>query len=292
MPRPSESADDDDLTLAMKLSGLARIDALGLVGRKRFDSSIRYYDESIPQARRFAKGLRAVALGAGVLASLVPLIVSLVFSVWFADRAQQAKDWIGLSAILAIVALGLVGIDRLFGFSSGWMRFMSITLDLRARQSAYLIAWARERHRAGANPDDEHLLVCLDLLATSLSGIDDLVRAETQAWIAEFRGALADLEKGLDLQRSQTSAPSTSDRGAVEVRVATLATLDARKFQVQVGAMAPIERSGSATAVIAGLAAGIVKMTVSATISGKPVSVERAVTVEPSKVSVIDVTWE
>jgi hypothetical protein len=272
----------------MKLSGLERIDAVGAVGRERFDAAIGYYERRSPSKRFVAKGLRAVALGMGMLASLVPLVVSFVFSVYLQGKAAQAKDWVGLSAIFAVVALGLVGIDRLFGFSSGWMRFVSVTLDLQARRSAFRVGWAKERHRAGRAPDDEHLLSCLDLLGASLAGIDDLVRAETQTWVTEFRGALAELDKSIAEQRSQLASVTPAERGAIEIYVANVAALDDRKFRLQLGALASIERSGASTAAIANLPPGIVKMTVSATMAGMPVSIERAVTVDAGKVTVIE----
>jgi hypothetical protein len=205
----------DEFTAAMNQSGAPRIDALGAIGRRQVERAIRYYERGVVGKRTAAKFLRVTALILGVMASLVPLVISLIFSVWWPE-SSKAKDWITLSAIFAIVAIGLVAVDRLFGSSSSWIRFITATLDLQARRSTFLVGWSKLRINAAVS-DEAHLLAALQYLEVFIAEIDAIVRSETQAWVIEFRGALDQLDKRIEAQRLEHASTAISERVGVEV---------------------------------------------------------------------------
>ena len=131
----------------------------------------------------------------------------------------------------------------------------------------------------------------LDILGAFLTGINDLVRSETQSWVNEFRGALAELEKSVASTRATVSASATDDdrvRGALEVHVADVAQLDDSAWTLQLEAQPPERHAGFSSAVLTHVGAGVVRVGVAATVNGIPVKEERAILVEPGKVSMLE----
>jgi hypothetical protein len=285
------SDDKDDFAAAMKLEGLPRVDALGALGLAQVTTAIAYYEKRAPEMKSWAKRLRATALILGICASLVPLVVSMVFSLWMSDSAKEAKDWITLSAVLAVLAVGIAGFDRLFGVSNSWIRFITSSLDLQAKRTAFRIGWARQRVQCVNDVDDRKLLDALEYLETFLGGVDEIVRNETSAWVTEFRGALDELDKRISAQRDQfaSAAAAIPDRGALELGVTNLDRLDGRAIVVQVNGGTEIQRTGTSPIVVRDLRPGIAHVTVRGAISQQAAAVERACTIEPGKVCRLDV---
>lgn len=178
----------------------------------------------------------------------------------------------------------MVGFDRLFGMSTSWMRFIGSTLDLQSRRAAFATAWAKQRVIAGDAPDDHKLLDALAYLETFITGINDVIRAETQAWISEFRGALDELDKQIRAQREKFADVTAADRGALEVVVTNFAQLDGGKLTVLVDGQLPIERTGAQSVVVPGLTPGIARVVLRATIANKAAAVEKACAIEAGKV--------
>ncbi len=54
------------------------------------------------------------------------------------DNAQQAIDWMGITSPNIGYIAAMLGLDRFFGFSSAWMRYMTSAQRLQAVQSAFL----------------------------------------------------------------------------------------------------------------------------------------------------------
>jgi hypothetical protein len=270
---------------ADKLDALRR---LGVMAQKKASRAIGYYKRQVRSKRFFARGLRSMALGLGTLAGLVPLVLPIVvlFAPWPKDHLP---DLLSLTALLAGLSVGCIAFDKLFGFSSAWMRFTTTQMDLRAKSDAFSIDWARECLRAGSKPTVTDVLTSLDVLAAFLASINEVVRSETQSWVAEFRGVLADLEKSVEAAQT-TAAAKAAARGSLEVRVLDMTALDERKWTLQVGGQDPVERIGATSAVATDLAPGQVAIIVSAKVSGKSVSLERVANVEAGKVAVVELT--
>jgi hypothetical protein len=147
------------------------------------------------------------------MAGLTPLVLPLAVMVASPSHENLIKDLLPLSAVLAAMSVACIAFDKLFGFSTAWVRFITAQLDLTARRDAFATQWAKECLRAGKQPTLEQVMANLDILAGFLGAMNDVVRSETRSWINEFRGALAELEKGV----AATSA-TVSDSAADEER--------------------------------------------------------------------------
>ncbi len=68
--------------------------------------------------------LRVSAIACGAVAAILP-ILSQIYTT--DDKAAIAPGW---AAVALAGAAALVGLDRYFGFSSGWTRFMAAELRI------------------------------------------------------------------------------------------------------------------------------------------------------------------
>jgi hypothetical protein len=277
------------LTLQDRRLALRRV---GDVALARADKLARYYDDRKGGKRRWAQGLRISALVFGTLAGLLPLVLPVLSVFVFPDLDKKIKDLLSISAICAGLSAAFIAFDKLFGMSTAWMRFVTALLDLRARRDAFLIAWTQECLRAGEQPTAGQLAASLDVAAAFLASLHGVVRTETQSWMVEFRNSLADLEKSVEASRAAAAVTAPADRGAIEVRVLDVASLDGHAWTMQVASQAPVDYVGATSAAITHIEPGAVRIAVRGKMSGKPASTERVVIVEPSKVAVVEVSLQ
>lgn len=134
--------------------------------------------------RRGARALRVVAAGcvaAGVGMPLAGLA---------AGRAGTAWGYVVLFG--AVVCLGL---DRVLGLTSGWMRDVATAQAVQRRLEALRFDWAAESVREVLGPTEgtaaEAAERCLVMLRRFTEEVSDLVRMETVDWMAEFGAGAA-----------------------------------------------------------------------------------------------------
>lgn len=130
--------------------------------------------------------LRVAAVVLGVTGGLSPVIAGLS-----PGEAAQALRISQIGFLLIGLAAGLVVVDRLFGISSGWLRYMTTLTAIERRRAAFAQDWARLLLEAGAQPKVELFLA---RTAEFRAAVADLVDAETEAWVVEFRTSVSDLE--------------------------------------------------------------------------------------------------
>jgi hypothetical protein len=123
---------------------------------------------------RWSKACRVAAIALGVGGGIVPLLHS-------ANSHLLAPEW---GFVLLAAAAGLVLVDRLFGFSSSWMRFMRTQASLQAElvyvQARYLIWCSRVATTEVLSESelDEVFGMVRDLVGSSAASVLD----ETSAW--------------------------------------------------------------------------------------------------------------
>lgn len=267
----------------------AALRKVGQVAQASADEAIDYYRKRVGPKRFGARMIRIGALGFGTLAGLTPLGLPVYITLFKPELERSLKDLLPLSALFVAISAAFIAFDRLFGLSNAWMRFISAELDLQSKRNAFAIAWARECIHAGPNPTTDQVLASLDVLASFLASIDGVVRNETQQWVAEFRGALAELERSVEAAKA-AAATAPPERGAVEVHVLDTSSLDERKWSLQLATQDPVDYVGTASAAATHIAPGQVRVAVAGKIGGASVSAQRVVTVEEGKVAVVEFT--
>ncbi|MEZ4383227.1 MAG: SLATT domain-containing protein [Nannocystaceae bacterium] len=85
--------------------------------------------------------------------------------------------------------------DRLFGFSSAWMRYITTSQTLQRKLEAFDLAWLAVWLKVDkGQPDADQQEELLDLLRRFRLETLEVVEKETQTWIAEFSRNLVKLD--------------------------------------------------------------------------------------------------
>ena len=100
-----------------------------------------------------------------------------------------------LGYVLLALAGGLVLFDRYFGFSTGWMRYITAALKLERSLGEFRLEWARlNAQRTGNPPTPEQAEELIQLCCRFSSYVRTQVEQETYDWVREFNSNLSQLE--------------------------------------------------------------------------------------------------
>ncbi len=253
------------------------------------EEAIRWYDRHKDKNKRFATGLRGGAVVLAALASIFPIAVSMFPTEWLPQR------WVPVASILAALGAVCVALDRLYGYSSNWMRYLVALLDLHRQLELLKFGWARSalETRISGGSKGDHLTVSLDQLQATLASVNQTLKAETLEWVTHFAGALQELERSVTAQRAVVSTPVplvVATEGAARVQLAGLETVEGHVCRLQLGEKGPALEHTGATKVFTGLTPGQYPLRVTAMRGGKPVLVEEVVTIRPGETASVSVS--
>lgn len=168
--------------------------------------SIDWYLEYKNSKSWWSRALRIGAILFGTLGGLSPVISPLT--------TRQDVDFAQLGYIAIALSAACVAIDRFFGFSSGWMRYMTTANVLTKLLQDYRLEWAMLKAKLVGNPPtDEQLLLYIQRIKDFIASVNLQVELETSAWVTEFQTSLIDIEKSI--KKSEESTKS----GAIDITV-------------------------------------------------------------------------
>jgi len=170
-----------------------------------------YWNKKRPKAQ-MSMFLRFVAIVLFVLGGLVPLLKATLP----AAVAKLPFDFGQFGYLLIGIAAGCIGLDRFFGYSTGWIRYITTAMAIEKSLEEFRLEWTRNMARMrGSPPTPEQLEMLIQTCATFSLAIKSQVEQETKAWVVEFQTNLAQLEKELqakvDEAKEKTKAPVTGD---------------------------------------------------------------------------------
>lgn len=156
------------------------------------DEAARALEWYYRKRRAMQRGGRCLRLGAILAtgaAGVTPLLAELL------ERdGQPAVEPLWAAFQLAIAGL-LVLLDRFWGFTSAWVRYLRAAQALTTALDAFRIDW--ESHKlaqADGDPDQEQTQARIDRCKTFLLQVRAVVRRETEAWAREFQNVLEEIE--------------------------------------------------------------------------------------------------
>ena len=140
---------------------------------------------------RWSKLLRMASVAFVVVGAILP-IVSLIVGT---DRLSGEWGYVALA-----IGAGVVLVDRGFGFTSSWTRYMTTLGAIERRTRTLQLEWNRELVALAVAPDDETTRHAIDMLRSFLDDVGEVVERETRAWALEFNaqsGELSELMRSL-----------------------------------------------------------------------------------------------
>jgi hypothetical protein len=255
------------------------------------EKAINWYWQNKRWKSRLSRFIQfaAIALTAG--AGLAPIITQ----IW---KVRSTLDSGLLASVFVGVAAALIGLDRAFGFSTGWARYVLTATSIHKALDEFRLDWASLSANLSQPPKSEQLTAVIQRARDFISAIEGLVLQETKDWIAEFQGNMAQLEKDVKTQldalkaqadKAAQSKEAATKPGAIELTVPNADKTDGFKFQVtlenQSGKVADESVANAKSWARINVAPGQYRLTISAAAGGKPTESPAVVEVKPGEVA-------
>ncbi len=110
------------------------------------------------------------------------------------------------------VAAALVLLDRFFGSSTGWMRFIRTEMHLRQLHQEFEMSWERERAAwAGQDPSAKQVQQMLGRAMAFVTKVSEVVRQETEEWVREFQSTLRQLDEAARARTETQGDPQSPE---------------------------------------------------------------------------------
>lgn len=156
---------------------------------------VDWYFRKMKVKSQVSTALRFAAIGFVIAGGLAP-IVKATLAPDIISRLPY--DFAETGYLLLGIAAGCVALDRFFGFSTGWIRYITAALAIEKSLEEFRLEWARNIAKLrGGQPNELELDRLLLTCETFSLAIRSQVEQETKAWVAEFESNLAQLERAL-----------------------------------------------------------------------------------------------
>jgi hypothetical protein len=171
-----------------------------------------WYWQSIRNKRRMALIARALIYVLTAIGLAAPLMAAALA----ADSEKLAVTQIGVCA-LALAAFVQVG-DRVFGWSTGWLRYMTTVMTMERLTAEFQQDWAAYllSHVDVPSPNDVRAL--FELAKRLGADLRARTEEETAAWVTEFNAGMAALTELIKTQRSESEKAEANTRTLLEAR--------------------------------------------------------------------------
>src|SRR2546425_4407330 len=137
--------------------------------------------------QRWGRGLRLGAILATSAAGVTPILAKLL-------ERNGSPAFEPLWAALLLAGAGiLVLLDRFWGCTSAWVRYMHAAQEISAALDAFRMDWESYKliwDGNGFEADLEHTQVAIDRCRGFLLRVRTVVRTETDTWASEFHKVL------------------------------------------------------------------------------------------------------
>ena len=164
-----------------------------------------YYAKKRKKAA-MSSALRFISIILFVMGGLVPIIKATLPA---SATAKFPFDFGQAGYLLIGVAAGCMGLDRFFGYSTGWIRYITTAMAIEKSLEEYRLEWARAMCKIhGVHPTDEQLEELIQISSMFSLAIKSQVEQETKTWVTEFQSNLAQLERDLEAKADEAKAKS------------------------------------------------------------------------------------
>jgi hypothetical protein len=217
------------------------------------DKAIAWYWRRKKSKAWLSRAIQFLAVVLTALAGIVPVASTLLKD---ANVAPISPLW---SSLLVGVAAALLGVDRAFGYSTGWARYMLAATAIRKSYEEFRMDWVALTAAAQwPTPTPEQVAAMVQKAKDFRLGVEAIVQQETRDWVTEFQSNISQLEKEVKAQVEQLKAEAArtleaqhaaTQAGSMEVTVANADRTQGFTFTITVegadGAIVKDEQAAS-----------------------------------------------
>lgn len=187
-------------------------DALPAIYQHAEECSARcrtWYWHSIRRKRLVSSGARIAAFILGAFGVTAPLIAAL------GSNDSERLLW-SQAAVAALALAGLAQLaDRVFGWSSGWLRYISTVTAMEDLTRQFELDWAGYFIKLGTTPPAE-VKPLFDIAQRFEVEIAALQKRETDAWVVEFNTGLSALNDLVKTAHENAQKSASDAREALQ----------------------------------------------------------------------------
>ncbi|NUO50315.1 MAG: SLATT domain-containing protein [Polyangiaceae bacterium] len=196
---------------APSTASLERARHLKESAEERAQAAIGWYLQRKVRSAFWSRMLRVMAISFVAIGGLAPLTHSLVTAI----GSKTDVPWLNTSGY---VAFGLAGaamaFDRYLGVSSTWMRFMGAALQLQRTLVTFQSDWTILTMRLESSPTKKSVEELAERARRLTEDVESIIELETKDWMAEFRGALSDLNRAARVEPDANRTQQQNQTGA------------------------------------------------------------------------------
>ena len=165
-----------------------------------------WYATRRPAKKHWGRALRVGAILLGATAAIIPILSEI--------DSTQGKSAIspGWASIAVAGAAALVALDHFFGFSSGWMRFMTSGQTITRLRHNFEYTWNIQCAALSGAPTAAQVCSLLEVARGLVVAVDDVIADETNQWVVDFRGSLERADRDLGTTERRLSTDDTDAR--------------------------------------------------------------------------------
>jgi hypothetical protein len=128
-----------------------------------------------------------------IIVAVIGAIIPILGGIFEENRVPGINP--GWATVALTIAGLLIAVDKLGGFTSGWVRYIRTGQELSQMEEAFRFQWENGKiKRQSSDPTIEQAEEAISQCKTFLLGINEVVRKETDLWAAEFHKALTEIE--------------------------------------------------------------------------------------------------
>src|SRR5271157_1930311 len=182
------------------------------------EAAINWYKRKQTWKRFGSRLFRYLAIGLVAIGALLPLLSMQGLDQHLPFLKVLVPQW---GYVVFAIAAGCVLGDKLFGFSTGWIRFIKTQLILEGALTELRYDWlAFFAKLSGDAPTQEEIQTLIQRLKAFVVFVNAQVQQETEVWVLEFQSSLADLEKAAKV------GATAGKPGSLQVTVPNAAEFD------------------------------------------------------------------
>jgi conflict system pore-forming effector with SLATT domain/trypsin-like peptidase len=157
------------------------------------DDTIKFYHRYRHKKAGWSKAIRVIAIILLVISTLIP---------YFASVFGNAVTFLSIGYISAGLGGGLLLLDRFYGISNSWMRFVLTGMDLEGIRNIFVENW-QIIYLNNIPLTKESFAILVNALIQFQVAFNNVVKAETEVWAKEFQQNLKDLIAALKVQSDE-----------------------------------------------------------------------------------------